>query len=91
MNPNSFDHTRFLGENPNLIPAGAYIPFGAGVRSCPAEKMAVTEIALVISLLLDEFDVTVLNPLSQRVSRKPSSLLKPEVPVIAEIARRNFR
>jgi cytochrome P450 len=88
-NPNAFDHTRFLGDNLNKIAGGAYLPFGLGAHHCPAATMAITEISLVISLLFNEFEVTILNPSTQRVSRKPSFLTKPDVPILAQISRRN--
>ena len=88
-NPNAFDHTRFLGDNLKQIPEGAYLPFGFGAHHCPAAAMAITEISLVISLLFNEFEVCILNPLTQRVSRKPSFLTRPEVSIVAQISRRN--
>ena len=54
-NANVFDPSRWEGDKPKSIPAGAYIPFGAGVRRCIGEHMAVYEILAVIVQLLRSF------------------------------------
>jgi cytochrome P450 len=58
-NADSFDPSRWEGDNPKSIPTGAYVPFGAGVRRCIGEQMALYEMLAVIVLLLRSFSFRV--------------------------------
>jgi len=52
--PERFDPGRFQDERIKSIPMGGYVPFGAGLRRCIGEHMAINQILMVIgSLLLD--------------------------------------
>ncbi|WP_394173906.1 cytochrome P450 [Guptibacillus hwajinpoensis] len=49
--PNQFDHTRFSEERAKEIQPFAYIPFGAGPRSCIGSQLATMEAQLIISTI----------------------------------------
>lgn len=53
--PNSFDPTRFLGEARHAIDRYAYIPFGAGARTCIGSVFAVQEATLVLATIVKNF------------------------------------
>lgn len=58
-------------ENP-----GCYIPFSVGERSCPGQKFAQIETALVVSMILSKFDVKLSDEkyklqFTQRFLREP--------------------
>lgn len=53
--PDKFDPERFNDENKRSIPAGAYMPFGIGPRSCIASRFAMMESKACIYFLLGNF------------------------------------
>jgi cytochrome P450 len=55
--PERFDPDRFLPERSDARPRHAYIPFGAGGRSCVGEDFALLEATLALSMALRRFDV----------------------------------
>ncbi|MCU0700393.1 MAG: cytochrome P450 [Myxococcaceae bacterium] len=57
-NPDRFDPDRFDHE----LPAGAYLPFGAGPRICIGAAFATLEATLVIARLVQRYDVIATNP-----------------------------
>jgi cytochrome P450 len=56
--PNSFDPTRFLGDARHAIDRYAYIPFGAGARTCIGSVFALQEATLVLASIVKNFRVT---------------------------------
>ncbi|XP_058837425.1 probable cytochrome P450 9f2 [Topomyia yanbarensis] len=56
-NPEKFDPERFNKINSSKIDAGAYIPFGAGPRSCIGSRLALMEVKLVAYYLLKGFSL----------------------------------
>ena len=52
--PDSFKPERFLQSNGNYISARhhGFIPFGMGRRTCPGEKLALADLFLIITNLL---------------------------------------
>merc|ERR1712137_162776 len=53
--PLRFDPSRFEGERAkNIIPC-SFVPFGAGVRRCIGEQMAINELMVVIIRVLQKF------------------------------------
>ncbi len=56
--PNSFDPTRFLGEARHAIGRYAYIPFGAGARTCIGSVFALQEATLVLASIVKNFRLT---------------------------------
>ena len=53
-NPDAFDPSRFLGEEPHRF---AFMPFGAGPRVCVGAQLALTEAVLVLAAMIQRFDV----------------------------------
>jgi cytochrome P450 len=56
-NPDAFEPARFLGD---ATPAHrfAYLPFGVGPRVCVGAQFALTEVALVLAMLINQFRIT---------------------------------
>jgi cytochrome P450 len=54
-NPNAFDPTRFLGEERDEIDRYAYLPFGAGLRTCIGSAFALQEATLVLATIVKNF------------------------------------
>jgi len=55
--PDLFDPTRFLGPAKAKIPRFAYLPFGAGPRTCIGSSFALQEATLVLAKLVQRFDI----------------------------------
>lgn len=53
--PNTFDPTRFLGDARHAIDRYAYIPFGAGARTCIGSVFALQEATLVLANIVKNF------------------------------------
>jgi len=53
--PERFDPTRFLGQNP---PVNTWIPFGGGVRRCIGAGFSLMEGVAVLRAILEAYDVT---------------------------------
>jgi len=54
--PDTFDPNRFLGERRNEIDRFAYIPFGAGARTCIGSVFALQEATLVLAQIVQSFN-----------------------------------
>lgn len=52
-----FDPTRFLPEAKARIPRYAYLPFGAGPRTCIGASFALQEATLVLAIIVQHFDL----------------------------------
>ena len=59
VDPDSFNPTRFLDEDSNVVKNEFFIPFSIGKRVCPGESLAKSELFLFFSGLLQKFT---LNP-----------------------------
>jgi cytochrome P450 len=55
--PDAFDPTRFLAEGRSRIDRYAYIPFGAGARTCIGSAFALQEATLVLASIMKNFDL----------------------------------
>ncbi len=53
--PNTFDPARFLGDARDAIDRYAYIPFGAGARTCIGSVFALQEATLVLANIVKNF------------------------------------
>ena len=75
--PERFDPTRFLGNARNEIPRFAYIPFGAGPRTCIGATFAMQEACIVLATLVRHFRFEPLPKYEiwpqQRVSLRPKN------------------
>jgi cytochrome P450 / NADPH-cytochrome P450 reductase len=56
-NPEAFNPDRFGPENRAKIPLNAYKPFGTGQRACIGRQFALQEATLVLSVLLQRFEL----------------------------------
>ena len=55
--PNTFDPTRFVGDQ--AVPEGAFLPFASGPRKCIGAHLAMAEAEVVLSTLLARFRFSV--------------------------------
>src|SRR4030095_1036921 len=55
--PEQFDPDRFSPENRAKLPSNAYKPFGTGQRACIGQQFALQEATLVLSMLLQRFEL----------------------------------
>src|SRR3954462_9548844 len=55
--PERFDPNRFSPERRGKIPPNAYKPFGTGQRACIGRQFALQEANLVLSMLLQRFEL----------------------------------
>ena len=55
--PDLFDPTRFLAPEKAKIPRFAYLPFGAGPRTCIGSSFALQEATIVLARLSQRFDM----------------------------------
>ncbi|MCC8984010.1 cytochrome P450 [Bradyrhizobium acaciae] len=72
----AFDPSRFLPEARGAIPRFAYLPFGVGPRTCIGSSFALQEAAIVLAVLIRDFDMRLLphadvQPL-QRITLRPA-------------------
>lgn len=74
--PERFDPDRFSPERRGSIPAKAWIPFGNGERACIGRAFAMQEATLVLSMLLQRFDIQ--RPAPYKLVVKETLTLKPE-------------
>jgi cytochrome P450 len=58
--PDVFDPSRFLGETKAKIARFAYLPFGAGPRTCIGSSFALQEATIVLATLVQRFDMQLL-------------------------------
>jgi cytochrome P450 len=54
--PDIFDPSRFLGAAKNEIDRYAYLPFGAGIRTCIGSAFALQEATLILATVVKNFD-----------------------------------
>ncbi|WP_407174775.1 cytochrome P450 [Bradyrhizobium sp. STM 3562] len=74
--PDAFDPTRFLAPAKAKIARFAYLPFGAGPRTCIGSSFALQEATLVLAKLVQAFDMQLVSgaqvwPL-QKITLRPA-------------------
>lgn len=80
--PERFWPERFLPESSAGRPRGAYLPFGAGPRTCIGLNFAMTEILVVLALMLQRFRPELaVDPAEVKVEASVTLRPKPGVPV----------
>lgn len=74
--PDVFDPSRFLEPARAAIPRFAYLPFGAGPRTCIGSSFALQEATIVLATLIHRFDMQLLPEArvwpSQRITLRPA-------------------
>ena len=74
--PDIFDPSRFLGDAKANIPRFAYLPFGAGPRTCIGASFAMQEAILVLATLIQRFELELAPDARvwpiQRITLRPS-------------------
>jgi cytochrome P450 len=78
--PNCFRPERFLGEEQANERNGAWIPFGAGPRTCIGMRYAMVQMLMVLTAVIRRYDLvrTVADPAPE----KPRFILSPAAPII---------
>jgi cytochrome P450 len=74
--PDVFDPSRFLGEAKAKIARFAYLPFGAGARTCIGSSFALQEATIVLATLVQRFDMRLLPDAAvwpvQKITLRPA-------------------
>ena len=84
----AFRPERFAPENASSLPPNAWKPFGNGARACIGRPFAMQEAELVLSMMLQRFDIVLDDP-SYTLKVKETLTLKPEGLRIRAKARRS--
>jgi cytochrome P450 len=75
--PDCFDPTRFLAPTKGEIPRFAYLPFGAGPRTCIGSSFALQEATLLVAALTQRFDLELLPDAevwpTQKITLRPAN------------------
>lgn len=81
----AFRPERFAPENSAARPRYAYLPFGAGPRTCIGLNFAMTEILVVLTLLLQRFRLSLaIDPAAVRAEPSVTLQPRPGVPLRLE-------
>jgi cytochrome P450 len=81
----TFRPERFAPENSAARPRYAYLPFGAGPRTCIGLNFAMTEILAVLTLVLQRFRLSLaLDPATIHAEPSVTLQARPGVPVMVE-------
>lgn len=85
--PERFLPDRFAAENSRSRVRGAYLPFGAGPRTCVGLNFAMTEILVVLAVLLQRFRPALATDPAE-IKLDPSVTLRPDPGIMMRISRR---
>jgi cytochrome P450 len=70
--PNAFRPERFAPEAKRALPKGAYVPFGAGPRTCIGMRFGQLEIRTIASLMLTRFGYELAPGYRLRIRQQPT-------------------
>ncbi|HSC87723.1 MAG TPA: cytochrome P450, partial [Polyangiaceae bacterium] len=82
--PDTFRPERFLNGAAEQLPKGAYLPFGAGPRTCIGNHFAELEMQLVLVTALQRYRFELVDAAPLRLS--PSVTLRPAGPIRLRLA-----
>lgn len=86
LEPEVFRPERFAPENSAARPRYAYLPFGAGPRTCVGLNFAMTEILVVVTMVLQRFRLKLaIDP--EKVRPDPSVTLQPRPGVMVKLEK----
>jgi cytochrome P450 len=85
--PERFEPERFLPAREEHLPRQAFLPFGAGARTCIGNHFALLEGQLLLARWLSRarFD---LSPSDQHIALEPLITLRPKAPVMMSVRAR---
>ncbi|KAM4641735.1 cytochrome P450 2F2-like [Discoglossus pictus] len=83
-NPEKFDPGNFLDENGRFKKSDALMPFSAGKRICPGENLAIMELFLYFTTILQNFTIEAIVP-TEEISITPTGVGLSNIPPIYEI------
>ena len=86
--PTQYRPGRFV-EGAPPIERGAYIPFGTGPRVCIGQHFAMLEMTLIAAMLVQRYDISLLNADEPMPEIHMAVTLRPETPVRLQFARRS--
>jgi cytochrome P450 len=81
--PESFRPERFTPDAKAALPKGAYIPFGGGPRMCIGMRFAQLEIRMIVTLLLQRFELSLPDDFSLSVGQLPMLMPKKGLSLVA--------
>jgi cytochrome P450 len=84
--PDRFDPLRFAPGRRELIPKGAYVPFGGGSRMCIGMRFGQAEIGIIARRILSEFRLELEAGYRLRVRQTPTIGPRDGMPVIVRRA-----
>jgi len=69
-NQNSFDPSRFLNQEGNLVypEPFTFMSFSAGTRSCVGRQLAMTEMKTFLAILVNDYDVNVTEKKDKKIA-----------------------
>jgi cytochrome P450 len=85
--PDRFRPERFAPEAKAALPKGAYVPFGAGSRTCIGMRFGQLEVKAIAAALLQRFDFELEPGYTLRTRQMPTIGPRGGVPLI--VRRRN--
>ncbi|GFN83402.1 cytochrome p450 3a29-like [Plakobranchus ocellatus] len=87
-NPHEFDPLRFLPEMRKTRHPAAWMPFGAGPRSCVGLRFALFQLKMVVAKVLRDFDFHLPDHLSLPLNLEEGATIMPADGVYLSVLRR---
>jgi cytochrome P450 len=80
--PERFDPQRFSPANRELIPKGAYVPFGGGSRTCIGMRFGQQEIRTIATAILERFEPELVPGYELEIRQMPTIGPKHGLPLV---------
>lgn len=87
--PEKFDPARFTKEEIKNRPAYAYLPFGGGPRFCIGSNFAMMEMQLILSRMIQRFDIELVP--DQMIELSPLITLRPKNGIHVQVKQREIQ